>query len=234
MPEPAKLNAEQRTRGANDTGFLHRHFLANSGRRIWKWAHYFDIYERHFARFRDTAPVMLEIGIAGGGSLEMWREYFGPGARIIGLDIDPACKAHESDQIEVFIGDQADPAVLAAILSKYPRIDIVLDDGSHMMTQVLATFAALYDRVHSTGVYMVEDMHTSYWPEYGGGLRKSDTFIEYAKNKIDALNAAYTKNAEPISSFTRNTDCISFYDSVVIFEKRPQGQRQAFITAAMQ
>jgi limonene-1,2-epoxide hydrolase len=70
-------------------GDLHKYFLNNNNRRIHKWFHYFDIYEKHFSRFRNLKPVILEIGVMGGGSLEMWRDYFGEGAQIIGLDIDP-------------------------------------------------------------------------------------------------------------------------------------------------
>ena len=54
-----------------DSSFLHRYFLNNSHKRLHKWIHYFDIYETHFARFRGKAPVMVEIGVMGGGSLKM-------------------------------------------------------------------------------------------------------------------------------------------------------------------
>ncbi len=96
-------------------GLLHRYFLNNSHKRLHKWVHYFDIYERHLARFRGKAPVMIEIGVAGGGSLAMWKEYFGPGSHIIGIDLNPQCKAHEDDGIEVFIGSQDDPAMINEI-----------------------------------------------------------------------------------------------------------------------
>jgi hypothetical protein len=214
----------------NDQGFLHRYFLENSSKRLHKWIHYFDIYERHFSRFRNTSPVMLEIGVFGGGSLEMWREYFGGGARIVGVDINPECKKHEQDSIEVFIGSQDDPAIIQQILRKYPRIDIVLDDGSHINDHMISSFELLYERIHPKGVYMVEDTHTCYWDEYGGGLRRTGSFIEYAKNKIDEINAVHSRNALPVSPFTRITDCIAVYDSVVVFEKRPQGARQAPVT----
>ena len=80
-----------------DSSFLHRYFLNNSHKRLHKWIHYFDIYETHFARFRGKAPVMVEIGVMGGGSLKMWKEYFGEGSRIVGVDINPDCKVHEGE-----------------------------------------------------------------------------------------------------------------------------------------
>ena len=213
-----------------DQGFLHRYFLENSSKRLHKWIHYFDIYERHFCRFRNSSPVMFEIGVFGGGSLQMWREYFGAGASIVGLDINPECKKHESDSIEVFIGSQDDPMVIQKILEKYPCIDIVLDDGSHINEHMISSFELLYERIQPNGVYMVEDTHTCYWDEYGGGLRRPGSFIEYAKGKVDEINAIHSRNNLPVSSFTRTTDCIAVYDSVVVFEKRPQGARQAPIT----
>jgi hypothetical protein len=217
---------------AND-GFLHRYFLNNAHKRLHKWLHYFDIYERHFERFRGTAPVMLEIGVYGGGSLAMWKDYLGPGAKIIGIDIDPSCKVHEGDGIEIFIGSQDDPALIASVLEKYPAFDIVLDDGSHEMRHMIASFNLLYGHVKPRGVYMVEDTHTCYWPEFGGGLKAEASFMEFVKHKMDELNAVHSRDAVPVSDFTRSTDSITSYDSIVVFEKRPQGKRQAGITIAM-
>jgi hypothetical protein len=216
-----------------DSSFLHRYFLNNSHKRLHKWIHYFDIYETHFARFRGKAPVMVEVGVMGGGSLKMWKEYFGEGSRIVGVDINPDCKVHESEGIEVFIGSQDDPALIDALFAKYPHVDLVLDDGSHMMRHMIATFELMYDRVQPKGVYMVEDTHTCYWSEYGGGLRREGSFMEFAKQKFDEINAVHSRGAVPVTSFTRSTACVACYDSVVVFERRPQGQRQAPITQAM-
>ncbi|TXK62284.1 class I SAM-dependent methyltransferase [Alkalisalibacterium limincola] len=212
------------------SGFLHRYFLNNSGKRLHKWVHYFDVYERHFERFRGTAPTVLEIGVHGGGSMEMWKAYFGEGARIVGLDINPECKQHERENIEVFIGSQDDPAVIGTILDKYPEFDIVIDDGSHRMSHLIASFELLYPHVRDNGVYFVEDLHTCYWPKYEGGLGLPHTFIEYAKRKIDQLNAVHAPEDLQVDDFSRSTDSIAFYDSIAVFEKRRQGHRQAIIT----
>lgn len=214
-------------------GFLHRYFLANPGKRIRKWMHYFDIYERHLARFRGTSPVMVEIGVKDGGSLGMWREYLGPGSRVVGIDIDPSCKAHEAEGIDVVVGSQDDPAVIDAVLAAHPRIDIVLDDGSHRMRHMTGTFRLLYERLQPDGVYIVEDTHACYWEKYDGGLRREGSFIEFAKDRIDDLHAAHTRGAIAVSEFTRSTDHICFYDSMVVFERRRQGQRQALNTGGM-
>jgi 23S rRNA U2552 (ribose-2'-O)-methylase RlmE/FtsJ len=214
-------------------GFLHKYFLNNSHTRLHKWVHYFDIYERHLERFRGTSPVMIEIGVMGGGSLAMWKEYFGSGSQIIGIDINPECKAHEADGVDIFIGSQDDPVTIDAIFSKHPKIDVVLDDGSHMMPHMISSFELMYNRIQSNGVYIVEDMHTCYWTEYGGGLRREGSFMEFAKQKLDEINAVHTRGALPVTEFTRSTDHIAFYDSVAVFERRRQGQRQAPITQGM-
>jgi len=214
-------------------GFLHRYFLNNSSKRLHKWNHYFDIYERHLSRFRGKNLVMLEIGVFGGGSLDMWRAYLGTEAKIIGIDINPECKQYESDGIEIFIGSQDDSTLIDKILKKYPNISIVLDDGSHVMQHMNASFELLYHHLDPNGVYIVEDTHTCYWPEYQGGLRQENSFIENVKNKIDELNAVHTRSAVAVSKFTKSTDSICIYDSIVVFEKRPQGIRQAPITGPM-
>lgn len=216
-----------------DNSSLHRYFLNNGNKRIHKWIHYLDIYERHFARLRGASPVMVEIGVKGGGSLEMWREYLGPGSQIIGVDIDPLCQQHEADGIEVMIGDQSDPALIESLFERHPRIDIVLDDGSHVMEDMIASFGLMYDRLSESGVYMVEDTNTCYWEQYGGGVGSSQSFVELAKKKVDELNAVHTKGEIQVSEFTRATDFIAFYDSCVVFERRRQGERQAIITQGM-
>jgi 23S rRNA U2552 (ribose-2'-O)-methylase RlmE/FtsJ len=176
---------------------------------------------------------MIEIGVMGGGSLAMWREYLGPDSRIIGIDINPKCKEHEDDGIEIFIGSQDDPATIDAIFSKYSKIDIVLDDGSHMMQHMISSFELMYHRLDSNGVYIVEDTHTSYWEDYGGGLGREGSFMEFVKQKLDEINAVHAREALPVTEFTRSTDCVACYDSVVAFERRRQGGRQAPITQGM-
>ena len=65
---------------------------------IHKWTHYFDIYHNHLSRFIGREISIVEIGVQSGGSLRMWRHYFGPNCRIFGIDVDPNCKAFENDQ----------------------------------------------------------------------------------------------------------------------------------------
>ncbi len=95
------------------------------------------------------------------------------------------------------------------------------------------TFNELYHFFDSNGVYIVEDTHTCYWEEYQGGLGKNSSFIEVAKRLVDHLNAVHTREQIPISSFTKETFSICFYDSIVVFEKSPQANRKAPKTGRM-
>ncbi len=194
-------------------------FLTNDQRVIRKWKHYFPVYERHFAKFVNTDVVFIEIGCGRGGSLQMWKRFLGPHARIVGIDIRPECADFAEDQIEVRIGDQSDAAFLNRIVDEFGPPDVVLDDGSHVMSHINASFSVLYPRVSRNGVYMVEDLHTSYWEKYEGGLRRKGTFIERCKELIDELNADYTRGAVPSTDFTRSTLSMHIYDSIVVFEK---------------
>lgn len=194
-------------------------FLNNDKRIIHKWKHYFPIYERHFKEFVNKPVTFIEIGCGLGGSLQMWKRYFGPHARIVGIDISVECKKFEEDQVQVYIGPQQDSQFLQAVLDEIGTPDIVLDDGSHKMSHITATFKFLYPRMLKNGVYIVEDLHTAYWDEYEGGLRKPSTFIELCKNLIDELNADHSRGALTPTEFTRTTMGIHFYDSMAVFER---------------
>jgi hypothetical protein len=98
---------------------------------------------------------------------------------------------------------------------------------------MIRSFELLYDRMVPCGVYIVEDTHTCYWPEYEGGLKCPGSFMEFVKDRLDDINAVHAREALPVSSFTRTTDAICCYDSVVVFERRPQGARQAPTTQEM-
>jgi len=211
---------------------LYSHFLANRTNPIHKNKHYFPIYERHFKSFTSKPILFIEIGAGGGGSSQMWKRYFGSAARIVTLDIRAECAAFADDQVFVRIGDQSDVQFLDSVIAEFGTPDVVLDDGSHQMHHVIATFQHLYEKVDRNGVYMVEDMHTSYWSDWGGGLRRPGTFIELCKGLIDELNSDHINgvllppgvatDAPPDfrpTAFTHQTRSMHIYDSVIAFEK---------------
>jgi hypothetical protein len=199
------------------------YFENNKKRLIYKWMHYFEIYDRYFSKFRGTDVHFLEIGVSHGGSLQMWKDYFGGKARLFGVDVNPFCQKFEEEQVTIFIGDQADKSFLARLKREMPRLDIVLDDGGHTMEQQINTFEALYPHISAQGIYLCEDTHTSYWKRFGGGYRKRGSFVEHSKNLVDGLHAWHFEKADQkdVSEFTKSTYGIHFYDSIVVLEKRP-------------
>lgn len=149
----------------------------------------------------------------------MWQRFFGPLATIVGIDINPDCAKHEELGIHVRIGDQSDPKFLDSIISEFGQPDIVVDDGSHMMNHITKSFQHLYPKLSKNGLYVVEDLHTAYWEEFGGGVHNDDSFINISKEFVDQLNADYSRGVIEPDFMTRNTFGISFYDSVVVFER---------------
>ena len=200
---------------------LESYFRQNQGRLIHKWMHYFDIYDRHFAPYRKGPITVVEFGVSHGGSLQMWKKYFGRKARIVGVDVDPRCKDLAEDQVEVIIGDQEDRDFLRTLREHVGPIDVLIEDGGHTMGQQIATFEEMWPAVRDGGVYLVEDLHTSYWPNYGGGYELDGTFIEYAKHLIDQQNAWHSRDKARFApdEYTQTIRGMHVYDSVIVFDK---------------
>ena len=137
-------------------------FDEHTGEGILKWSNYGDIYDKHFAPYRDQQINILEIGVLKGGSMRIWEKYF-PRANIFGIDIVEECKQYESDRTKIFIGDQSDVSFLRNVKAKIPRVDILIDDGSHRAKDQKATFEEMYYHVRKPGVYLIEDIEQNYW-----------------------------------------------------------------------
>jgi hypothetical protein len=198
-------------------------FLRHRGRDTIKWEHYLEAYERHFREFVNRKPVVLEIGVMQGGSLQVWKEYFGPGARIIGIDVNPAAPRYAEPGIEIRVGSQGDRAFLEDLARQCGGFDIVIDDGSHRMEDQKTALETLWPHLRIPGVYLCEDVHTSYFTRFGGGFRRPDTFLQRARDLIDALNARWTGrlDRQEVERWTASLHGIHFYPAMVFFEKRP-------------
>jgi hypothetical protein len=210
-------------------------FDRGTGGRSSKWRHYFEIYERYFAAYKGTDCTYLEIGVSQGGSLEIFQEYLGPKAKVIGLDINPECKQWERNGLEVLIGDQASPEFLNQMVAPKGPFDVILDDGGHIPDQQLVSFLSLWPTVKEGGIYMVEDLHTSFWLG-GQGSRFGINFYDFARGLVEKLSAYHVDerlmeryllprdqraSAVAFNNFaTSEIFGIHFYDSVIVFEKR--------------
>lgn len=206
-------------------------FLTNStGRQAFKPTHYFTAYERHLSRFRGRTVTMVEIGIWHGGSLQMWKQFLGPAAQIVGIDINPECQEYEEPQIAVRIGNQADTGFLQQVVDEFGPIDIVLDDGSHRQPDIAVTFETLYPQLDRNGVYIVEDTVTAYLPDYDGGLGREGTIIETVKRRIDELHLESFAKDEPPPEFATQTLSIHVYHGLIVFERGRHVDKRAIMT----
>jgi hypothetical protein len=153
-----------------------------------------DKYEFHLGPQRLTPITLLEIGVKKGASLTMWERFF-PNATIFGIDITPQCAAMATDRSTVFIGDQADRQFLHDVARKIGRpLDVVIDDGGHTMEQQRTSFDVLFEYVRPGGFYIIEDIHTSYRADRGGGpAGKPGTFVAMLKDMIDDLHFKFVR-----------------------------------------
>ena len=194
-------------------------FWDHDGPVIHKWLHYLPIYEANFAPFRDQPIRMLEIGVSKGGSLSLWRKYFGPQATIFGIDIDPDCAAFDGLDGAVRIGSQTDRAFLEGVLGEMGGLDIVLDDGSHHSQHIRESLHILFPHLSVGGVYMIEDLHAAYWPSHGGGLRRKSSFMRDVADIIDDMHHWYHNGARRNEDVSKNVGAVHVYDSIVVLDK---------------
>jgi hypothetical protein len=208
-------------------GGIEQLFWGHAGRLAHKWPHYFNVYERIFEKYRSgfncsngtVRPLrFLEIVVSHGGSLQLWRKYFGPDAVIYGIDIDQRCASVDDADLRVRIGSQDDPEFLHRIIEEMGGVDVVLDDGSHIAEHQRASFDNLFPLLSEGGLYVVEDVQTAYWRRWQGGYRRPGTFIELAKSIIDDMHARYHAFGAA-REFAEEIFSATFYDGIVAFEK---------------
>ncbi len=187
------------------------------GRGIWKLVHYFDIYHRHFGKFVGREVHVLEVGIYSGGSLEMWKEYFGPKCQVYGVDIQEACKVYEDERTKIFVGDQADRAFWKLFKEQAPAIDIIIDDGGHQTEQQIVTLEEMLPHLRPGGVYLCEDTLGAY-----------NGFAAYAQALADNLNKFVWKSngdeagrlySASTTEFQKAIRSIHLYPFVTVIEK---------------
>jgi SAM-dependent methyltransferase len=156
-----------------------------------KWDSYLAIYDRAFAAYRDREVSLLEIGIQNGGSLEVHARYFAHHKLIIGCDIDPRCGALSflsNDKIKVVVGDANAAETRAKIASLSADIDIIIDDGSHKSNDIIRSFLYFFPKLKPGGIFVIEDLHASYWQTYDGGLFHPSSAMSLLKDLVDLPN----------------------------------------------
>ena len=177
---------------------------------------YTAVYEQMFDGIRNEPLKILEIGVADGASLRMWCDYF-PNAEIHGIDVDEKAQKFADDRITIHIGDQGDMKFMSSLGVDF---DIVIDDGSHRVSDQIFSFKALWPNTRL--IYIVEDMYSSYLKRYGGGYRRSGTAVEFFKDLVDDVNITRfhdkPKSAMPFSY--NDIGMIQFYPALACLYKR--------------
>ena len=186
---------------------------------------YIDAYARWFAGRRHEPLNLLEIGVGGydvpedgGNSLRMWRDYF-PRAVIHAIDIADK-RQHAEGRVKIFQGSQADPAFLVDVARRIGKLDIVIDDGSHVSDHVIASFTTLFPLLAEGGIYVIEDLHTSYWPQYGGdpSPEAQATSMAMIKRLLDGLHHPWIPERAS-APFATMISAVHAYPSIVFIMK---------------
>ena len=152
-----------------------------------KYTNYFQAYDQLFNQYIGKKITFVEIGIFSGGSLFMWRKFFGKKARIIGIDLDPKAKQFEKYGFEIFIGDQSKKEFWNKFFKKVGKVDVILDDGGHTNYQQIMTTNLCVPMIKDDGKLVIEDVHTSFIKKNWYNPSKY-SFINYSKFLIDDIN----------------------------------------------
>ena len=174
---------------------------------------FIELYQKYFSGYKDEKINLLEIGVDNGDSLRIWREYF----------INANKSNFTINGVEILAGDQSDYKFLQSIIDKYKNFDIIIDDGSHQSKHIIASFKFLFPYLNNSGIYVIEDLQTSYMPRYGGSrinLNKKNSSMNFVKSLSDSIN--YEKNDKPFfkkNNFDGKIKSIYFHQNIAFICK---------------
>jgi hypothetical protein len=161
-----------------------------------KWTQYFAVYRDVFGSLASRPMRILEIGVLNGAGLRLWRRYFShPDTVVVGIDIEPGCAQFDSpnEGIRVRIGSQADPRFLQQLIKEFGPFDLIIDDGSHRSSHMIASFNCLFaEGLKESGIYFVEDLHANYWPAWRDTRR---SFLDVCKELVEQMHAHYQQGS---------------------------------------
>lgn len=193
---------------------LNQLYQEHQGKVSDKWSIYLSEYERIFAEYRDSPVRMLEIGIQNGGSLEIWSKYFENAQQLIGCDINSDCEklVYENPRIKVVIGDANKDETKKRIFGYCNDFNIVIDDGSHKSSDIVRSFVKYFPHVKNGGIFVVEDLHCSYWKEFEGGLFDPFSSITFFKRLADIASFEHwgtdRQRKELLAGFSKQYDVV--------------------------
>lgn len=200
-------------------------YKEHEGRECGKWEHYFELYDRYFQKFIGKEVTIFEIGVCHGGSLQIWKKYFGDKCKVIGIDIDEKTKFSE-EQISVEIGHQCNSEFWENVINTHGTPDIIIDDGSHIQIDVFTTLSFLYSALNDGGVYVVEDTHTAYRNEYMGSINSPFNIVSILSKQSHDVNTEWI--TEPYAKVFPDLKSLSFYNSMIFIEKQKNEKSTPF------
>jgi len=195
---------------------------------------YMRFYEFYFSRFKDDGFNFLELGVGPeankGKSLLTWRDYF-KNAKIIGVDVRPDAKSVEADRIQIEIGDLGSIGFLSTLARKYPANKIVLDDASHRWSHQILSFELLFPTVDTGGLFVMEDVHTSFSPlnekDKGYADCYEDAFTYFSRltylvcGRGNGHRSFQENRPSPMQmALARQIDSIVFYGKTILIVKK--------------
>jgi hypothetical protein len=162
----------------------------HNGKSSYKWPPYLFEYDEAFKKYRNKDIFLLEIGILNGGFLEILANYFYNAKIFVGCDIEEKTRnlIYNDPRISTVCGDAGDAATADKIKGISPVFDIVIDDGSHKSSDVIKCFVRYFDMIRDGGIYIIEDLHASYWNDWEGGLYSPYSSIAFFKRLVDIIN----------------------------------------------
>ena len=178
-----------------------------------------------FKEIQNYKLTLMEIGVQYGASIRSWYEFF-LNSRIVGIDIDESCRKFSNDRISIEIGDQTDTKFLEKVNTKHGGFDIVIDDGGHTWYQQQTTFEFLFPRINPDGMYVIEDLSTSYLKGsiYDTG---NPTMVEFLKRIMDDLNlngkstcGVKELKGKSLTLYEQWLESIFFFKGLCIIKKR--------------
>lgn len=165
-------------------------YSSHSGYSSDKWNIYLNVYNRLFSKFKRNRLRLLEVGVQNGGSLEIWAKYFHRAEIIVGCDINEKCRSlnYNDDRIKLIIGNINNQETIQQLKNHSLNYNIIIDDGSHTSSDIIASFLNLFPLLQKDGLYIIEDLHCSYWKDFDGGLFYPSSSMNFLKALTDILN----------------------------------------------
>lgn len=221
----------------DEYGYLDRLAIEAGTDKSSKGHNYTKVYAHYLNFFKDKPIKFLEIGILFGQSVKLWEKYF-QNAELHFIDIDSKQIQYHSERSTYHFLDQGDKAQLQTFIESNSNFDVIIDDGGHYMDQQINSFIILFQALNSGGIYIIEDLHTSYWKKFGGGgdfenpVSSPESTIEFLKSLIDDLNYIGARTGisdfeqvplsilSTLNYFQENILSMHFYDSLCIIIKR--------------